>query len=582
MRIDLLGIAVLATLLSALGTPSWAVTTGTSGGGQVMFNEQPSLPISYVVRTSGLEDDLGEVGMFAGNYATQGWALANGQILSINQYPELFDKIGTAFGGDGTSTFALPDLRGRTPIGVGAGPGLAPYSVGQVVGGLETASAALPLHTHGVGSAYTTSDAGASTHLNLQPSLALTPIIATTGTFPSRNIIAGDSPPEDTWGTTDPPNFGVGDTPFLAEMTWIAHNDIPTGWRYANGDLLDIVDHQALYSILGTRFGGDGEVNFALPDLRSRTAVGTGFGAGLTGRSLGEQFGEETETLTVAHVPPHSHPLPGGGATETVGGGETQSNLQPSLGITHIVALEGVYPSQNSPSGGGGPNLGTGNNPFIGSISMFAGDFAPRDFALAQGQLINIAFNPALFSIVGTTYGGDGEVTFGIPDLQGRLPVDAGQGPGLPNRHIGVKFGLENSTIPLTQIEAHVHQFVALPGDWDFDGDVDGFNFLQWQRGESPDPLSPGDFFAWEAGYGQAPPASIAVHRVPEPRSLVLVAMIGILISMNHRDWGMYIHEYEDEVGFGPRLGIKQIPQEGTHQDWKLLVAKLPQRFTLG
>ena len=80
-------------------------------------------------------------------------------------------------------------------------------------------------------------------------------------------------------------------------------------------------------------------------------------------------------------------------------------------------------------------------DPFIGEIIMFGGNFAPRGWALCNGQLLAISSNPALFSILGTTYGGDGRTTFGLPDLRGRVPMSSGQGPGLTNRPLGQKSG---------------------------------------------------------------------------------------------------------------------------------------------
>ncbi len=85
------------------------------------------------------------------------------------------------------------------------------------------------------------------------------------------------------------------------------------------------------------------------------------------------------------------------------------------------------------------------NDPFIGEIIMFAGNFAPRGWAFCQGQLLPINQYQALFSILGTTYGGDGRYTFGLPDLRGRVPVHPGQGPGLQDHRLGSKFGTENT-----------------------------------------------------------------------------------------------------------------------------------------
>ncbi len=96
--------------------------------------------------------------------------------------------------------------------------------------------------------------------------------------------------------------------------------------------------------------------------------------------------------------------------------------------------------------------------PFIGKISMFGGNFAPRGWAFCDGQLLAIASNSALFSILGTTYGGDGRVTFGLPDLRGRLPMHQGAGPGLTTRPIGSEVGTETVTLIPTQLPAHTHQ----------------------------------------------------------------------------------------------------------------------------
>jgi microcystin-dependent protein len=92
------------------------------------------------------------------------------------------------------------------------------------------------------------------------------------------------------------------------------------------------------------------------------------------------------------------------------------------------------------------------SDPFIGEIKMFAGNFAPRNYALCDGQLLAINQNQALFSILGTTYGGDGRTTFGLPDLQSRSPMHAGNGPGLSQRSLGAKFGLETHTLKPNQI----------------------------------------------------------------------------------------------------------------------------------
>jgi microcystin-dependent protein len=165
-------------------------------------------------------------------------------------------------------------------------------------------------------------------------------------------------------------------TPFLGQITIFAGNFAPRGYAFCQGQILSISQNTALFSLLGTTYGGDGRTTFALPDLRGRVPVGAGQGPGLTAQSVGETSGQETVTLTTQQLPPHTHsiqvtnapsdtsnpvgavPAKGGSyskgaptgtaanATQT-GGGQPHSNLQPSLGLNYIIALEGIYPSRN-------------------------------------------------------------------------------------------------------------------------------------------------------------------------------------------------------------------------------------------
>lgn len=103
-------------------------------------------------------------------------------------------------------------------------------------------------------------------------------------------------------------------------------------------------------------------------------------------------------------------------------------------------------------------------NQLIGSIMIFAGNFAPRGWAYCDGQLLSINANQALYSILGTTYGGDGRTTFGLPDLRGRLPVGPRHGPGLSNYMLGERGGQEIVAMNTTQIPSHNHQTVVTQG----------------------------------------------------------------------------------------------------------------------
>lgn len=153
----------------------------------------------------------------------------------------------------------------------------------------------------------------------------------------------------------------------------------PRGWAFCNGQPMQIAQYSALFSLLGTTYGGDGITTFHLPDLRGRVPVHPGSGPGLSPRSPGDAMGLETVTLGPAQVPPHSHDLvvanvpsssdraQGGmlarsqifsdeaGATLSLnplsitltGGGQPHDNMQPSLCVNYIIALEGIYPSRN-------------------------------------------------------------------------------------------------------------------------------------------------------------------------------------------------------------------------------------------
>lgn len=101
------------------------------------------------------------------------------------------------------------------------------------------------------------------------------------------------------------------------------------------------------------------------------------------------------------------------------------------------------------------------SEPFVGEIRMFAGNFAPRGWAFCDGQLLAVSQNDALFSLLGTIYGGDGQTTFALPDLRGRIPLHAGAGPGLSPRRLGERAGAEDERLTVNQIPAHSHGFRA-------------------------------------------------------------------------------------------------------------------------
>jgi microcystin-dependent protein len=110
-------------------------------------------------------------------------------------------------------------------------------------------------------------------------------------------------------------------------------------------------------------------------------------------------------------------------------------NRQPYLTLNFCIALQGIFPSRN------------GIDPFIGELAIFSFNFAPKRWAMCNGQLLPINQNQALFSLLGTTYGGDGRVNFALPDFRGRIPIGMGQGSGLSNYELGQRSGTETITI---------------------------------------------------------------------------------------------------------------------------------------
>jgi len=117
--------------------------------------------------------------------------------------------------------------------------------------------------------------------------------------------------------------------------------------------------------------------------------------------------------------------------------------------------------------------------PFLGEIRMFGGNFAPAGWAFCNGQLLSIAQNSALFSLLGTTYGGNGQTTFALPNLQGRFPMHWGQGAGLSPRMIGQMGGSESVTLLASQMPAHTHVASAVTQD----GNTDVPTGAVWAKG---------------------------------------------------------------------------------------------------
>ncbi|MBD2679859.1 MULTISPECIES: phage tail protein [Nostoc] len=176
--------------------------------------------------------------------------------------------------------------------------------------------------------------------------------------------------------------------PYIGEIRMFGGNFAPTGWALCNGQLLAISENDQLFALIGTTYGGDGQTNFALPDLRGRAPIHQGTGTGLSPRIIGQSIGAEAVTLTTDQLPQHNHSLtantdsnpgvitatdkspadnvPATGTVEMyarpsdplvsmspnaiapfVGGSQPHYNIQPYLAINFIISLQGLYPSPN-------------------------------------------------------------------------------------------------------------------------------------------------------------------------------------------------------------------------------------------
>jgi microcystin-dependent protein len=239
-----------------------------------------------------------------------------------------------------------------------------------------------------------------------------------------------------------------GHYPLVGQVRMMASSVLP-GSTPTDGTQLSVSSNPDLAAILGSTYGGNGVTTTNVPDLRGRLPIGTGTGTGLTTRSLGQQVGAESVTLAESQLPVHTHTLPGGGATAPEGGGQAYDNMQPSMALHYMIAIAGIYPSRSKAA----PDV-TGN-PYLGQISLFAGDTAPTGWMFCDGQELSstLADNLALYSLLGTTYGGDGIDTFALPDLRGRAGI------GVGNFTVeGETEGVESQALTVGQMAAHTHE----------------------------------------------------------------------------------------------------------------------------
>lgn len=357
-------------------------------------------------------------------------------MLSITQYEALYEVLGTTYGGDGESTFALPDLRGRTPVHPGEGAGLRKVTLGQKLGADKAAAVV-----------------GEEEGVTIQPYLALRFVIAIDGLHPSLGNQADSLP---------------------REIRLFAGKEAPNGWTFCNGQQLA---------------SGDGKTKYAVPDLRGRAAMHIGVGPASDEVAIGESRGGEraasaTDPARTVLTQPGLgiHYMTKAAASADVSDAEEHADILRRISIARAqisvflrrqreydaeeeriaaeLKLLALDPDTKNATGEpetlrarltaigeekrklgakveerqrairelGQKLPSSSHEPWIGEVRMIAGGTVPRGWASCDGQDLPIHANMSLFSLLGTIYGGDGRTTFRLPDLRGRVPVHVGKG----------------------------------------------------------------------------------------------------------------------------------------------------------
>lgn len=465
------------------------MASSVTGGGRPLDIRQPSLELNYIICTAGVFPSpggsiqppfIGQVKLFAGSFAPSGWAFCHGQLVNINDYETLFFIIGTDYGGDGQTTFRLPDLRGRTVIGSGVGPDGITRTVAQHSGSnqITLSPTNLALHHHSLPPPDATGGSGyvgdGQSYNNMQPYLVLPIVFWRQGVFPF--------PDQNT------------DEPMLGQIGFFAGRGIFNDPVLASGQLFPINQNQALFAVVWTNYGGNGITSFGLPNLNGRAPMGIGAGPGPATWALAQQAGSVNSVLTAEHLPAHRHSATALGLETGPAGSNSPVNLMhPSLALRYIICTNGLVPARPL-SGGGAAPQGVGSQ-MLGQINLFAGEFVPAGWLACDGRLLSIPHHVGLWSLLGTNFGGNGTNTFALPDLSSRIPV--GSSNGVP----GARYGAQQTVLTTEQMPPHTHavptmdfdRWISAQGlngfDAGFDGDVDGDgvgNGMEWATGTSP------------------------------------------------------------------------------------------------
>lgn len=369
---------------------------------------QPGLVLAQSVLTKGVYPNFYGETRFGGSAAVLGTIIttafdpkstqvltpAQGQVVEavagIDGTDAMYSVLGNVYGGDVDVSFALPDLAGGLIFGTQpSNPGAGPMGtvVGEAGNAVNLAQTQLPAMLGGTSEPIS----------NIQYGQKLQYLIQVIGDFPN-----GAPATNETLGTIYP----------------YAGKGIPMGFMLAAGQLLPIQEYPALYSLVGTTYGGDGISTFALPDLSQMVPIGAG-----GDYDLGEIVGSTNIFLNPANVP---------SAPNTETADVPISTMQPSLAVNFLINT-----------------LGTVNDVEIGEatlgqVIMYAGEYVPEGWMLAQGQVIPINDYVQLYQIIGTQFGGDGINTFALPDLRNRSIIASG---GDSNLAIGAVLGQANITV---------------------------------------------------------------------------------------------------------------------------------------
>lgn len=321
---------------------------------------------------------------------------ADGQTINVNDNEALYALLGNTYGGEGFTNYRLPDLQGAAPIFLrpSTGPTLWGTKQGSPDNSVSLLQGQLPFSLGGESEPI----------FNQQYGLGIQYVIQAYGIYP-----VGDP----TLGT-------IGMVyPYAAPF----RGGVPGGFLPADGRLIAINENVELFSVLGFTYGGDGRTTFALPDLRNQLPVGTGVTSSGLNIHTGQQLGYSVLSLNNAEIaPPQGQPF---------------NTMQPSLGLNYIISTTGGYQNYDYETS------------MLGQVMLYAGPRIPDGWMLAQGQLLSIADNPNLYSLIGTAFGGDGVNTFAVPDLRGRTAVGTG---GVNNLQIGDVQGSFNEYITAANI----------------------------------------------------------------------------------------------------------------------------------